>query len=76
MRLAASLFLGLLYVLPSFPVLTADSRVQREQLTYQHPQKFKREVFPYLDEITVDELQDLFAEGLLTSEELVNVSQS
>lgn len=74
MRLAASLYLGLLYVLPSFSILAAESRGQRELLTYQHPQDFGQKTFPRLDEITIDELQSLFSDGTLTSEILVNVS--
>ncbi len=76
MHLAASLYLGLLYVLPSFSILAAESRGQRELLTYQHPQDFDQKAFPRLDEITIDELQSLFSDGTLTSEVLVNVSQS
>ncbi len=74
MRLAASLYLGLLYVLPSFSILTAESRGQRELLTYQHPQDFGQRAFSRLDEITIDELQSLFSDGTLTTEILVNVS--
>lgn len=74
MRLAASLYLGLLYVLPSFSILAAESRGQRELLTYQHPQDFGQRAFSRLDKITIDELQSLFSDGTLTSEILVNVS--
>lgn len=73
MRLSASLFSGLLYVLPSFFLLAAEPRVQRGQLTYQPPQTTVRDAFPRLDEITIDELQSLFGDGTLTSEALVNV---
>lgn len=76
MRLAASLYLGLLYVLSSFSTLAAASRGQRELLTYQHPQDTAKDAFPRLDEITIDELQGFFADGSVTSEDLVNVSFS
>ena len=76
MRLSASLYLGLLYVLSSFAFLAAESRAQPELLTYQHPKNFAQEVLPRLDEVTIDELQSLFSDGSLTSEDLVNVSHS
>ena len=72
MHLAVSLYVGLLYVLPS--CATAELQPQREILTYQNPGKTTQESLPRLDEITIDDLQKLYGEGSLTSYDLVQVS--
>ena len=72
MYLAVSLFLGLLYVLPLHAAPAAESQAQFELLTKQLPIAPHQHVFPRLDEITIDQLHRLFADGILTSEDLVH----
>ena len=72
MHLAISLYVGLLYVLPF--CATTESHPQREILTYQDSGKNAQQLFPRLDEITIDDLQKLYSEGSLTSYDLVQVS--
>ncbi|KAL8832436.1 MAG: hypothetical protein Q9191_000256 [Dirinaria sp. TL-2023a] len=68
MHLAISLYVGLLYVLPC---AITESQPQREILTYQYSGKNAQQVFPQVDEITIDDLQQLYSEGSLNSYNLV-----
>ena len=74
MYLAASLILGLLYVVSLYAAPATESQAQSELLTTQEPLTVHRPSFPRLDEITIDQLHRLFDDGSLTSADLVHAS--
>ena len=72
MRLAVSLFLGLLYVVSTCAPSNAESQPQFELLTKQLPLARIQGAYPRLDEITIDQIHELFNDGSLTSQDLVH----
>ena len=72
MRLAVSLFLGLLYVSSFHAASAAEYLPQFDILTKQRPVEPSQQHSYRLDEITIDQINGLFDNGSLTSEFLVD----